>query len=105
GSVRTTGEFLTRPFDIPRQGIQWQHFTDILTDNNFWLLFRNSLIITVGVTVLNVSLASMLAFALTRIQFRGRSLLFNFLSLGLLFPLVIAILPIFIQIRQLGLTN
>lgn len=105
GSIRTTGEFLTRPFDLPRQGIQWQHFTEILAGSNFWLSFRNSLIITAGVTILNVTLASMLAFALTRIQFKGRGLLFNFLSLGLLFPLVIAILPIFIQIRQLGLTN
>jgi raffinose/stachyose/melibiose transport system permease protein len=50
-------------------------------------------------------LASMMAFALTRLQFRTRNLWFNILSIGLLFPLVVAILPIFIQIRNFGLTG
>jgi raffinose/stachyose/melibiose transport system permease protein len=47
----------------------------------------------------------MLAFAFSRIQFRTRNLWFNILSIGLLFPLVVAILPIFIQIRNLGLLS
>ncbi|MEZ4666420.1 MAG: carbohydrate ABC transporter permease [Anaerolineae bacterium] len=66
---------------------------------------KNSFIITIVTTVLNVTLASLLAFVFTRVNFRGRGLLFGILSLGLLFPIVIAILPIFIQIRQLGLIN
>ena len=66
---------------------------------------KNSILITVSVTSMNVVLASMLAFVLTRVSFRGRGLIFNVLSLGLLFPIVIAILPIFIQIRQLGMIN
>ncbi|MBC7810773.1 MAG: carbohydrate ABC transporter permease, partial [Burkholderiales bacterium] len=49
--------------------------------------------------------ASMLAFVFSRVEFRGRGLLFNILLLGLLFPSVIAILPIFIQVRSLGLIN
>jgi len=105
GSVRTTGEFLARPFDIPRQGLQLQHYTDVLTDGDFWNSLRNSLVITIGVTVFNVTLASLLAFAFSRLTFWGRGLLFNILSLGLLFPLAIAVLPIFIQVRQLGLIN
>jgi raffinose/stachyose/melibiose transport system permease protein len=47
----------------------------------------------------------MLAFIFSRVTFRGRGLLFNIILLGLLFPLVIAILPIFIQVRQLHLIN
>ena len=105
GSIRTTGEFVTSPFGLPTRGIQWQNYTDILTNMAFWNSFKNSLIITAGVTILNIVLASMLAFVLTRIDFRGRGLLFNVLSVGLLFPLVVAILPVFIQIRQLGLIN
>ena len=105
GSIRTTGEFVTSPFGLPTRGIQWQNYTDILTNMAFWNSFKNSLIITAGVTILNIVFASMLAFVLTRIDFRGRGLLFNVLSVGLLFPLVISILPVFIQIRQLGLIN
>jgi raffinose/stachyose/melibiose transport system permease protein len=57
------------------------------------------------VTGLNIALGSMLAFVFSRISFRGRGLLFNILMIGLLFPLVVAILPIFIQVRQLNLIN
>jgi raffinose/stachyose/melibiose transport system permease protein len=105
GSLRTTGEFLARPFDIPRGEVQIQHYTDVLNSGAFWNSLGNSLIITMGVVTLNVALASMLAFVFSRIAFPGRSLLFNILSLGLLFPLAIAVLPIFIQVRQMGLIN
>ncbi|HLU12070.1 MAG TPA: carbohydrate ABC transporter permease [Oceanobacillus sp.] len=105
GSIRTTGELMTTPFGLPRNGIRWENYTTILQSGAFWNSLKNSLIITVGVTLLNILLSSMLAFVFSRIQFRGRGLLFNILMIGLLFPLVVAILPIFIQVRQLGLIN
>lgn len=105
GSIRTTGEFLTTPFGLPNNGIQWDNYISILVNPSFWNSMKNSLIITIGVTVLNVTLASLLAFIFSRVQFRGRGFLFGILSLGLLFPIVIAILPIFIQIRQLKLID
>lgn len=105
GSVRTTGELLASPFGLPKSGLHWENYTDILGSGAFWNSLKNSLIITGGVTFLNITLGSMLAFVFSRIQFRGRTLLFNVLLVGLLFPLVVAILPIFIQVRQLDLIN
>jgi raffinose/stachyose/melibiose transport system permease protein len=105
GSIRTTGEFLTTPFGLPINGIQWENYTSILLNPAFWNSMKNSLLITIGVTAMNVTLASLLAFVFSRVEFRGRGILFGILSLGLLFPLVIAILPIFIQIRQLKLID
>jgi raffinose/stachyose/melibiose transport system permease protein len=105
GGIRTNGEFMARPFGLPRQGIQWQHFTDVLEKDDFWRAAQNSLLITAGVTFFNLTLSSLLAFAFSRMRFWGRGILFNILSFGLLFPTVVAILPIFIQIRSLGLIN
>jgi raffinose/stachyose/melibiose transport system permease protein len=105
GSIRTTGEFLSTPFGLPQRGIQWENYTSILVSPTFWNSLKNSLIVTISVTGLNILLASPLAFVFSRVDFSGRGILFNILSLGLLFPLVIAILPIFIQLRQLGLLD
>ncbi|GAB4547975.1 MAG: carbohydrate ABC transporter permease [Anaerolineae bacterium] len=105
GGMRTTGEFLAEPFGLPREGIQWQNYEQILTNPDFWNSLKNSLLITAGVTSIGVVLASCLAFAFSRIAFIGKSFIFNVLSFGLLFPLVVATLPIFIQVRQLGLIN
>jgi raffinose/stachyose/melibiose transport system permease protein len=105
GSIRTTGEFLTTPFGLPKTGIHWENYTKILEDVGFWIAFKNSLLLATGVPVLVVLLSSMLAFVLARVEFFGKGLIFNLLTLGLLFPITVAILPIFIQIRQLGLIN
>lgn len=103
--MRTNGEFQSRPFDIPRNDIQWQNFTNILKSDSFWQATRNSVYITAGVTIINLVTSSMLAFAFSRLKFFGKGILFNILSFGLLFPIVVAILPIFIQIRDLDLIN
>lgn len=105
GGLRTTGEFIARPFGLPTRGIQWENYTNILEDNIFWRSVRNSLYITLASTTFTVILSSTMAFVFSRIQFKGREVLFNILSLGLLFPLGIAILPIFLQIRALHLTD
>lgn len=105
GSIRTTGDFITRPFGLPREGMHLENYKLILTDPAFWRAGMNSLGITFGVMVLNIVLSSMLAFVFSRMTFWGKNLWFNILSIGLLFPLVVAILPIFIQIRRFGLTG
>lgn len=105
GSLRTTGEFLTTPFGLPQNGIRWENYQGILEDSFFWNSLKNSVLITTGVTILNVVFGSMLAFVFSRVDFRGRGIFFNILSIGLLVPLVVAILPIFIQIRSFGLIN
>jgi raffinose/stachyose/melibiose transport system permease protein len=47
----------------------------------------------------------MSAFILARFVFPGRELLFNFFTLGLLFPLTVAVLPLYIVLRQLNLID
>jgi raffinose/stachyose/melibiose transport system permease protein len=105
GGLRTNGEFIARPLDLPRQGIQWNHYTEVLESDEFWTATKNSTLITFGAASINIVLSSMMAFAFSRIKFRGRDVLFNILSFGLLFPLVVAILPLFIELRSLGMLN
>ena len=38
-------------------------------------------------------------------EFRGKDLAFNFLTLGLMFPISVAILPVYLVLRQLHITN
>jgi raffinose/stachyose/melibiose transport system permease protein len=40
-----------------------------------------------------------------RMQFRGKELVFNFLTLGLMFPITVAIMPVYLVIRDIHLTN
>lgn len=105
GSLRTTGEFLSNPVGLPTGEVQWGNYTSILENVDFWRAVTNSLRITLTTTFLVILIASPLAAIFSRVNFKGRSIFFNILSIGLLFPLVVAILPVFLQIRNLNLIN
>jgi raffinose/stachyose/melibiose transport system permease protein len=59
----------------------------------------------IGTSIGVVVLASMAAFVFSRIRFRGRELAFAFMTLGLLFPIAVAILPLYLTLRQSGLVD
>lgn len=105
GSIRTSGEFISQPFGLPKNGIQWQNYTSILTSEAFWGQMGSSSIITLGAVVVSVIVSSLLSFVFARVEFRGRDLWFNLLMIGLLFPLGVAILPLFIQLMRLNLVD
>lgn len=104
GGLKTTGELFNEPFGLPLNP-RWENYTDILRSETFWRQLVNSAIIVFGTVSITVTTSALLAFVFSRLMFPGRELIFNFFTLGLLFPVTIAFLPVFIQIRQLGLIN
>ncbi len=104
GGLKTTGELFDQPFGLPAVP-RWENYTGILSSSVFWRQLLNSAIIVVGTVSLTVATSALLAFVFSRLVFTGRELLFNFFTLGLLFPVTIAFLPVFIQIRQMGLID
>lgn len=104
GGLKTSGELFAQPFGIPAIP-RWENYTGIFQMASFWLQLRNSLIIVAGTTTLTVIFSSLLAFIFSRLVFPGRELLFNFFTLGLLFPITVAFLPVFLQVRQMGLID
>jgi len=104
GGFKNTGEFFDAPFGWPSV-FRWENYSTILANPTFWRQLLNSGIIVVGTTSLTVVTSAMLAFVFARLVFPGRDLLFNFFTLGLLFPITIAFLPVYIQVRQMGLLD
>jgi raffinose/stachyose/melibiose transport system permease protein len=107
GGLKTTGELRVNPFGLPNPP-QWQNHIDILTHTlgaQYWTNLFNSTVIMVLTVVTGLTLCTMAGFVLARIKFLGRTLIFNFFLLGLLFPIAVAILPLYIQLRNLDLLN
>ena len=73
--------------------------------SNYWRNLLNSLIIMAGTVIVDVLLCSLTGFAFARIKFFGREFLYNYFLLGLLFPLAVAILPMYLQMRDIGLID
>jgi raffinose/stachyose/melibiose transport system permease protein len=101
---RSTGQLAASPFALPDPWLI-DNYRAVLTSGPFWQALVNSTIIAVLTMVLTLVTSSLAAFVLARYEFRGRAALFTFFTLGLLFPLSVAILPLFLLLHDLGLLN
>ncbi|MEW2504748.1 carbohydrate ABC transporter permease [Amycolatopsis sp. NPDC047767] len=102
GGFRTNGQLNRDPAGLPGPWV-WDNYRSVITSPDFWRFLGNSALIAVIATVLAVSLGSMAAFALSRYVFKGREAVYALFTLGLLFPLGVATLPLYLWLRQLGL--
>jgi raffinose/stachyose/melibiose transport system permease protein len=106
GALKTRGQMYSYPYTLPVPA-HWENFSRILSnqDMGFWRMMWNSLLVMVWSTLGVLIVCSLAAFVFARMQFRGKDLAFNFLTLGLMFPVTVAIMPVYLVIRQMHLQN
>ncbi len=104
GGFRTNAQITTDPSGLPSP---WkiENYIDILTGDMFWRQVMNSSIAAVTTTVGVVALGLMVSFAIARYNFRGRAALYSLYAAGLMFPMTVAITPLYIMVRSIGLMN
>jgi len=74
-------------------------------DSSFWIWMRNSLIVSLGTTLMGLALAVPAAYAFSRFRFSGREgSMFAFLLVQM-FPGIIILVPYFMVMKSLGLLN
>jgi len=104
GGFRSNAQLAADPVGLPDPWV-WTNYQTTLTDPSFYAWVKNSVLIAMITTALVLPAASLAAFVIARYKFRGRELVFALFTLGLLFPVAVAILPLFITLRQTGLLN
>lgn len=100
GSLKTTGEMYSQPYAIPNPP-HWENLVGILSTPTFWRMLLNSIILMLSTTSGVIIVCGLAAFVFARLEFRGKTLLFNFFTLGLMFPITVAILPVYFVLRQM----
>ena len=104
GGFRSNAQLAADPVALPNPWI-FTNYQTALTDPDFYQWVRNSVLIALITTALVLPAASLAAFVIARYRFTGREIIFALFTLGLLFPVAVAILPLFITLRQTGLLN
>jgi raffinose/stachyose/melibiose transport system permease protein len=99
---KTNGELVGNPSLLPATWV-FSNYAELLASATFWREVGNSLLVAVISAGLVVSFSALAAFVFARIAFRGREAVYTLFTLGLLFPLAVAILPLFVLLRSLGL--
>jgi len=104
GSLKTRGGMYSRPYTIPNPP-RIENYVRVLTQDVFWGMLINSIVVMVGTTFGVVFICSLAAFVFSHMNFKGKGLVFNFITLGLMFPITVAIMPVYLVIRELNLTD
>lgn len=104
GGFRTNSQITVNPAGWPNP---WnlQNYAQVLRSGQFWQQFGNSAITAIATTVGAVGLAMMVSFVIARYDFKGRNGLYSLFAAGLMFPMTVAITPLYLLIRNLGLTD
>lgn len=101
--------------DIRFNGVVWlptqltfDNYIRVFTDTQSspvanWLI--NSIIVSTSSALLTVLIASLSAFAYARLKFKGKDLLFTFLLLTMMIPSVISLIPNYLTVKGMGLSN
>lgn len=104
GGFRTNAQITVDPAGWPAP---WElgNYVGVLTGSVFWRLVLNSLIVGLLTTIGVVVLGLMVSFVLARYQFRLSGPMYALFAAGLMFPVTVAITPLYIVVKNLGLAN
>ncbi|MDG9702529.1 carbohydrate ABC transporter permease [Streptomyces sp. DH37] len=104
GGFRTNSQITTDPAALPRPWVIG-NYIGILKSTTFWGEFANSLIVAVASTIGIVVLGLMVSFVIARYEFRFKGAMYSLFAAGLMFPMVIAITPLYLVVKGLGLSD
>lgn len=101
---RSNAQLAAHPVGLPHPWVG-SNYLNVLTSGTFWRLALNSTVVALVTTVIVAVFGVMAAYPLARYRFKGREALTLVFTLGLLFPLTVAIIPLFLMLRDLNLNN
>lgn len=103
-AFKTTAEIFTDPFGLPGQW-SFSNFQEVWRSGRFDLYFRNSLIVTGLAEILILTSSAMAGYALGRFKFRLNNPIYTIFLMGLMIPAKLLLVPLFIQMKAMGLLN
>lgn len=103
-AFKTNAEIFASPFALP-DSFDATNLARVWDETNFVRYLLNSALVTGGSVALILLFGTMAAYALARYEFRGNAILFLFFLSGLMVPLKLAVIPLFIQLDALGLID
>ena len=102
-SVKTSSEIFGSPWALP-ETFQWSNFA-AAWDKGVGQYLLNSIVVVTGGVVLTMLLGSMAAYVLARYRFPGNRVIYYLFAAGMMFPVFLAIVPLFFVVRNLGMLS
>jgi len=103
-SFKTTQQIFGSPFGLPTS-FNFDNYVSAWTTASIGNYFVNTVIVVGGALVIVMLLGSMCAYVLARYEFKGSKVIYYLMLAGLTFPVFLAVVPLFMTLRGMGLLN
>lgn len=103
-SVKDSRELFTKPWGLPASP-QWVNFGKAWQQAGIGQCFLNSVFVTAVSMFFILLFGAMAAYALSRFVFRGRAAIHSAFISGMMFPVFLGIVPLFLLLKNLGMWN
>ncbi len=104
-SLRPGNNLLNESLQILPDDATFENYIKLFTEKPFLIWIKNSLLVTLIVTIIGVTLSSTAGYAFSRFKFPGRKAGLLSLLVTQMFPATMLLLPLFIMISKLNLVN
>ena len=104
-SLMPTGEASAYPPRLLPSRATLEHYEALFTRLAVGRYLVNSIIVSLAVTSVSLGINSMAGYAFAKLRFRGRDRAFRLLTTGLVLPVQVAMLPLFLLLKSMGLIN
>jgi raffinose/stachyose/melibiose transport system permease protein len=101
-SFKSKSEVYDNPFGLPEEWV-FTNYGDALEKFNFPRYLSNSVIYAVCTIIITVFLGSMLAYCISRMKWKFKNFALSYISMGLIIPAQVVIIPILIMTNKIGL--
>jgi multiple sugar transport system permease protein len=104
-SFMTPGEASALPPPLFPKHFTLGNYHELFANAGMGRYLVNSLLVSVGITVFSLAINVMAGYAFAKLRFAGRERLFQALIGGLVIPAQVAMLPLFLLLKYMGLVN
>ena len=106
-SLKQTREVFSPNWQWLPEEFQWKNYVMVWTDPEVSMLnaFGNTAFITVVSTVVQLTVASLAAYAFAKIRFKGKGIVFGMFLCTMMMPTEVTIVPRFMLFKTVGLYN
>lgn len=104
-SLMPAGQASSYPPRLLPDGVTFEHYVALFTRLDLGRSLLNSAIVAFSVTAISIVINSMAGYAFAKLRFRGRDRMFRVLAAGLVIPVQVSMLPLFLLMKQLGMIN
>lgn len=103
-SFKTSSELAVNTFGFPLD-FTLDNYITVLTEDNFLLYGFNSLVITLVSIFFLLLLSTMVAYGISRYEFKRKELVSSYFLIGMMFPVQLSVMPLFVILKNLNLLN